>query len=53
MTKPTKLTLTITDAIDRYHKKHPGLRVSTILKSLEDVRCTLTELVLKPRRKRR
>jgi len=51
--KPTKLTIAINKAIDRYHTKHPGLRVSTILASLEDIRHCLTEAMVKPKRKAR
>lgn len=40
---PTELTLWLTEAIDRWRKVDPDVKVSEILESLEDIRYTLTE----------
>jgi hypothetical protein len=41
--QPTELTLWLTTAIDKWREKHPGVMVSEILESVEDIRHTLTE----------
>jgi hypothetical protein len=41
--QPTELTLWLTAAIDKWREKHPGVMVSEILESLENIRHTLTE----------
>lgn len=50
--QPTELTLWLTTAIDKWREKHPDVMVSEIIESLEDIRHTLTESLMRATNRR-